>query len=65
MVTETMREKWDDRIWYLCDHDEELNVWEMDFIDDMDAKRAAGRDLTSRQVGKLYEIYRRVNEKSC
>jgi hypothetical protein len=63
MVTTEIRYKWHNRICYLVSHDEFLSEWEMDFIDSLDDRLSKGRDLTSAQVSKLYEIYHKIEEK--
>lgn len=54
------REKWDNRIEYLLENNSYLSPWEEEFIDSIEIKRHKGNDLTPKQVGKLYEIFHRV-----
>lgn len=63
MLSEETKEKWDARIKFLNDHLEKLSDWEESFVWSIEEQRADGKDLTSRQVSKLYEIYHGVESK--
>lgn len=63
-ITPQMRRKWDKRIAYCLEHSEEMNEWEVSFINSLEVQRAAEKDLSFRQVQKLYQIYKKVEEKT-
>lgn len=56
IITESMREKWRERIDFLLDNQSALTDWELSFIESVDSVR----DLTIKQSFKLGEIFNRV-----
>lgn len=61
-ISEETRIKWDEYLDFVIDNQDNLNDWELEFIDDMWAKRSRGEDLTIRQSFRLNKIKKRIEE---
>ena len=59
-VSLQIQTKWDRRIAYLQEHFLRLTDWEQDFVTSMLCYRDRNKDLNPPQVGKLYEIFHKV-----
>lgn len=61
-ITDQMRRKWDKRIAFCIEHPKPLNDWETFFVDSLEHRRSDGKDLSFRQVQKLYQIFKKVED---
>ena len=62
-MNQAIRDKWDERIAFICEHFELLTEWEQDFMLSISETRDLGFDLKPKPVGKLYQIYNEVDQK--
>ncbi len=60
MISTNTRNKWDTRIQLVLERSHLLDEKETEFIDSIELRRSQQRDLTTRQVSWLYDIYNRV-----
>lgn len=59
MISEKTKQKWNIRIDYCVEHQDELNDWELGFIESICLK---DKDLTIRESFKLGEIFHKLEE---
>lgn len=62
MISEETKKKWDDKISYCIEYQDNLSDWEMIFIDSVSAWRDDGKDLTHKQSKVLNKIFEKVEK---